>query len=114
MDPQQDDSPPAGSSDTGGTPYRAAHDDPRSERDSAAAADPMAASRATTGIPYRVTTETARMRQDVVFRVGARLGMIKREELDNASTAVCGNVLRFMRTFEQYIEVIRPDSTRKR
>jgi hypothetical protein len=37
--------------------------------------------RATTVIPYRVTTETARMRQDVVFRVGARLGKIKREEL---------------------------------
>jgi hypothetical protein len=112
MDPRQDDSAPAGSSDTGGTPYRAAHDDSRSERDCAAAADPMAAARATTDIPYRVTTETARMRQDVVFRVGARLGKIKREELDNASTAVSGNVLRFLRTFEQYIEEIRPDFTK--
>jgi hypothetical protein len=65
---------PAGSRDTGGTPYRAAHDDSRSGRDSAVAADPMAAARATTVIPYRVTTVTARMRQDVVFRVGARLG----------------------------------------
>jgi hypothetical protein len=54
----------------------------------------MAAARATTVIPYRVPTETARMRQDVVFRVGARLGKIKREELDFAATAVCGNVLR--------------------
>jgi hypothetical protein len=104
MDPRQDDSAPAGSSDTGSTPYRAAHDDSRSERDSAAAADPMAAARATTVIPYRVPTETARMRQDVVFRVGAWLGNFNREELDNASTAVCGNVLRFIRTFEQYIE----------
>jgi hypothetical protein len=108
MDPRQGDSAPAGSSDTGGTPYSAAHEDSRSERDSAAAADPMAAARATTVIPYRVTTETSRMRQDVVFRVGARLGKVKREELDNASTAVCGNVLRFIRTFEQYIEEIRP------
>jgi hypothetical protein len=74
MDPRQDDSAPAGSSDTGGMPYSAAHDDSRSERDSAAAADPMAAARATTFIPYRVPTETARMRQDVVFRVGTRLG----------------------------------------
>jgi hypothetical protein len=113
MDPRQDDSAPAGSSDTGGTPYRAAHDDSRSERDSATAADPMAAARATSVIPYRVTTETARMRQDVLFRVGARLGKIKREELDNASTAVCGNVLRFIRTFEQYTEEIRPDSTKE-
>jgi hypothetical protein len=68
---------------------------------------------ATTVIPYRVTTETARMRQDVVFRVSARLGKIKREELDNASTAVCGNVLRFIRNFEQYIEEIIPDSTKE-
>jgi hypothetical protein len=74
MDPRQDDSAPARSSDTGGMPYRAAHDDSRRERDSAAAADPMAAASATTVIPYRVTTETARMRQDVVFRVGVRLG----------------------------------------
>jgi hypothetical protein len=105
MDPRQDDSAPAGSSDTGGTPYRAAHDDSHSDG-SAAAADPMAAARATSVIQYRVTTETARMRQDVVFRVGARLGKIKREELDNASTAVGGNVLRFIRTFEHYIEEI--------
>jgi hypothetical protein len=33
-------------------------------------------------------TETARRRQDDVFHVGARLGKIKREELDNASTPV--------------------------
>jgi hypothetical protein len=88
MDPRQDYSAPAGSRESGGTPYRAAHDDSRSERDSAAAADPMAAARATTVIPYRATTETARMRQDVVFRVGARLGKIKREELDNACYAL--------------------------
>jgi hypothetical protein len=113
MDPRQNDSAPAGSSDTGGTPYRAFHDNSRSERDSAAAADPMVAARATTVIPYRVTTETARMRQDVVFRVGSRLGKIKREELDNVPTAVCGNFLRFIRTFEQYIEESRPDSTKE-
>jgi hypothetical protein len=113
MDPRQDDSAPAGSSDTGGTPYRAAHDDSRSERDSAAAAYPMVAARATTVIPYRVTTETARMRQDVVFRLGARLGKIKREDLDNASISVCANVARFIRTFEQYIEEIRPESTKE-
>jgi hypothetical protein len=67
MDPRQDDSAPAGSSDTGGTPYRASHDDSRSERDSAAAADPMAAARATTVIPYRVPTETVRMRKTFSF-----------------------------------------------
>jgi hypothetical protein len=39
----------------------------------------MAAARASTVVPYRVTTKTARMRQDVVFRVDARLGKIKRE-----------------------------------
>jgi hypothetical protein len=74
----------------------------------------MAAARETTVIPYRVSTKIARMRKDVVFHVGAWLGKIKREELDNESTAVCGNVLRFIRTFEQYIEEIRPDSQRKR
>jgi hypothetical protein len=73
----------------------------------------MAAARAATVIPYRVPTETAHMRQDVVFRVGARLGKIKREELDNASKAVCGNILSFIRTFEQYIEEIRPGSTKE-
>jgi hypothetical protein len=55
MDPRKDDSAPAESSDTGGTAYRATHDDSRSERDSAAAADPTAAARATTVIPYRVS-----------------------------------------------------------
>jgi hypothetical protein len=112
MDLRQDYFAPAGSSDTGGTPYCAAHDDSRSESDSATAADPMAAARATTVIPYRVPTETARMRKDVVFRVGARLGKIKRKELDNALTAVCWNFLRFIRNFEQYIEEIRPESTK--
>jgi hypothetical protein len=53
------------------------------------------------------------MRQDVVFRVGARLGKIKREELDNPSTAVCGNVLRFIRTFEQYIAELSLNSTKE-
>jgi hypothetical protein len=53
------------------------------------------------------------MRQDVVFRVGARLGKVKREELDNASSAVCGNVLRFIRNFEQYIEDKKPGSTKE-
>jgi hypothetical protein len=101
MDPRLDDSAPAGSSDTGGTPYRAVHEDSRSEKDSAAAADPMAAARAATIIPLRVPIETARMRQDVVFRVGAWLGKIKRVELDNALTGVCGNVLRFIRTFDR-------------
>jgi hypothetical protein len=112
MDPRQDDSAPAESSDTGGTPCRPAHEDSRSERDSAAAADPMAAARATTVVPYRVTTETARLRLDVVFRVGAWLSKIKREELEIASPAVDGNVLRFIRSFEEYIKEIRPDSTK--
>jgi hypothetical protein len=43
---------------------------------------------------------------DKAFRVGARLGTIKLEELEKASPAVGGNVLRFVRTFEQYIEEI--------
>jgi hypothetical protein len=71
MDPRQDDSAPAGSSEPGGTPYRAVHNDSLSERDSAAAADPMAAARVTTVIPYRVTKETARMRQDIVFALAS-------------------------------------------
>jgi hypothetical protein len=92
MEPRQDDSAPAASSDTGGTPYRAAHDDSRSERDSAAAADPMAAARAITSILYRIPKETARLRQDVVSHVGARLGKIKRECLklsDQQPTVFC-------------------------
>jgi hypothetical protein len=103
MDPRKDDSARVGSSDTGGTPYRATHDDSRTERDSAAAADPTAEARGTTIIPYWVPTEPASMRQDVVFRVGAWLAKIKREELDNASTAECGNALRFIKPFEQCI-----------
>jgi hypothetical protein len=68
---------------------------------------------ATTSIPYMVpSTETVRLRKDVVFREGARLGKIKREELDNASTAISGNA-RFTRNFEQYIKEIRPDSTKE-
>jgi LmbE family N-acetylglucosaminyl deacetylase len=54
------------------------------------------------------------LRQDVVFRVGSRLGKIKREELENAPQAVDGNALRFIRTFEEYIEEIRPDSTKEK
>jgi hypothetical protein len=75
MDPRQDDSALAGSSDASGTLYRATHDDSGSARDKTAAADPAAAARATI---YKIPTETARLRQDVVFRVGARLGKIKR------------------------------------
>jgi hypothetical protein len=52
-----------------------------------------------------------RLRQDVVFRVGAQLSKIKRKELEIASPAVDGSVLRFIQTFEQYIKEIRPDST---
>jgi hypothetical protein len=58
-----------------------------------------------TGFPRRL-----RLRQIVVFRVGARLGKIKRKELENASPAVGGSVLRFTITFFQYVEEIRPDS----
>jgi hypothetical protein len=78
MDPRQDDSALAGSSDASGTLYRATHDDSGSARDKTAAADPAAAARATTSTTYKIPTETARLRQDVVFRVGARLGKIKR------------------------------------
>jgi hypothetical protein len=113
MDPRQDDSAPAGSSDAGCTLYRATRNDSRSERDSAAAADPTVAARATTSILYRVSTETARLRQDVVFRLGARLGKVKREELENTSTSVSGKVLRFIRTFVQYIEEITPVFTKE-
>jgi hypothetical protein len=99
MDPRQDDSVPAGSNDAGGTLYRAAYDDSGSARETAAAADPTTAARSPTSTIYKVPTETARLRQDVVFRVGARLSKIKREELEIASPAVDGNVLRFIRTF---------------
>jgi hypothetical protein len=113
MDPRRDDSAPAGSSDASGTLSRAAHDDSGSARETAAAADPATAARSPTSTIYKVPTETARLRQDVVFRVGARLSIIKREELEIASPAVDGNVLRFIRTFEQYIKEIRPNSTKE-
>jgi hypothetical protein len=101
MDPRQDNSAPAGSSDAGGTIYRAAHDDSGSAKDGAAAADSTVAARATNSILYRVPTQTAPLRQDVVFRVCARPGKIKRGELEIASPAVDWNVLRFIRTFKQ-------------
>jgi hypothetical protein len=110
-DPRRDDSAPATSSDASGTLYRAAHDDSGNARETAAAADPTTAARSPTFTIYKVPLETARLRQDVVFRVGARLSKIKRKALEIASSAVDGNVLRFIRTFEQYIKEIRPDST---
>jgi hypothetical protein len=110
MDPRQDDSAPAEPNDAGGTLYRAAHDDSGNARETAAAADPTTAAWSPTSKIYKVLTETARLREDVVFRVGARLTKIKREELEIASPAVHGNVLRFIRTFEQYVKEIRPDS----
>jgi hypothetical protein len=113
MDPRRDDSVPAGSSDASGTLSRAAHDDSGSARKTAAAADPTTAARSPTSTIYKVPTETVRLRQDVVFRVGARLSIIKREKLDIASPAVDGNVLRFIRTFEQYIKEIRPNFTKE-
>jgi hypothetical protein len=51
--------------------------------------------------------KTACLRQGIVFRIGARLGKIKRKELKNVP-AVGVNVLRFIRNFGQYIEEIRP------
>jgi hypothetical protein len=113
MDPRQDDSAPAGSNDASGTLYRAAHDDSGNARETAAAADPTTAARSPTSTIYKVPTETARLRHDVFFRIGARLSKIKREELEIASPAVDGNVLRFIRTFEQNIKEIRPKSTKK-
>jgi transcriptional regulator CtsR len=113
MDPRRDDSAPAGSSDASGTLYRAAHDDSGSARETAAAAVPTTAARSPTSTIYKDSTETARLRQDVVFRVGARLSKIKREELETASPAVDGSVLRFTRTIEQYIKETRPDSTKE-
>jgi hypothetical protein len=113
MDPRRNDSAPAGSSDASGTLSRAAHDDSGSARETAAAADPTTAARPPTSTIYKVPTETARLRQDIVFRVGARLSRIKQEELEIASPAVDGNVLRFIRKFEEYIKEIRPDSTKE-
>jgi hypothetical protein len=113
MDPRRDDSATAGSSNASGTLSRAAHDDSGSARETAAAADPTTVARSPTSTIYKVTTETARLRQDVVFRVDARLSKIKRDELETASPAVDGNVLRFIRTFKQYIKEIRPDSTKE-
>jgi hypothetical protein len=113
MDPWRDDSAPAGSSDASGVLYRAAHDDSGNAREIAAAADPTTAARSPTSTIYKVPSETACRRQDVVFRVGARLGKIKREELEIASQAVNGNCLKFIRTFEKYIKKNRPDSTQE-
>jgi hypothetical protein len=113
MDPRQDDSTPAGSNDAGGTLYQAAHDDAGNARETAAAADSTTAARSPTSTIYKVPTETARLRQDVVLRVGARLSKIKRKELEIALPAVHGNVLRFVRTFEQYINEIRPESMKE-
>jgi hypothetical protein len=104
MDPRLDDSAPAGSNDAWGTLYRAAHDDSGNARKTAAAADPTTAARSPTSTIYKAPTETACLRQDVVFRVGARLSKIKREGLEIALPAVDGNVHRFIRTFEQYIK----------
>jgi hypothetical protein len=113
MDPRLNDSAPAGSSYTSGTLCRAAHVDSGSARETAAAADPTTAARSPTSTIYKVPTETARLRQEVVFRVGARLSTIKREDIEIASPAVDGDVLRFIRTFEQYSKEIRPDSTKE-
>jgi hypothetical protein len=90
MDSRRNDSAPAGSSDASGTLFRAAHDDSGSARETASAADPTTAARSPTFTIYKVPTETARLRQDVFFRVGARLSKIKREELEIASPAVDG------------------------
>jgi hypothetical protein len=114
MDPRQDDSAPAGSSYASGTLYRAAHDDSGSATETAAAADPTTAARSPTSTIYKVPTETARLRQDIVFRVGVRLSKIKREELGIASPAVDGNVLRFIRTFEKYTKEFDQTSRRRR
>jgi hypothetical protein len=113
MDPRRDDFAPAGSSDASGTLSRAAHDEFGSARETTAAVDPTTAARSPYSTIYKVPMNTSRLRQDVVFRVGARLNKIKREELEIASPAVDGNVLRFIRTFEQYIKEIRPDSTKE-
>jgi hypothetical protein len=113
MDPRRNDFAPAGSSDASDKLSRAAHDDSGSARETASAANPTTAARSPTSTIYKVPTETARLRQDYVFRVGARLSKIKREELEIASSAVDGNVLRFIRTFEEYIKEIRPDSTKE-
>jgi hypothetical protein len=101
MDPRREDSAPAGSSDASGTLYRAAHDDFGNARETAAAADPTTEARSPTSTIYKVPTETARLRQDNVFRVGALLSKIKPKELEIASPAVDSNVLRFILTFEQ-------------
>jgi hypothetical protein len=114
MDPWRDDSAPAGSSEAGGTLYRAAHDDSGIASDSAAAADPTAAARVTTSILFRVLAETARLRQVVVFCAGSFLGKIKFEELEIASPAVDGNVLRFILTSEEYIKKIDQTPRRRR
>jgi hypothetical protein len=94
MDPRQDDSVPAGSSDASGTLYRAAHDNSGSARETSAAADPTTAARSPTSTIYKVATETTRLRHDVVFRVGARLSKIKRVELEIATLAIDRNILR--------------------
>jgi hypothetical protein len=90
MDPRQDDFVPSGSNDAGGSLYPAAHDDSGNARETAAAADPTTAARSPTATIYKVPTETARLRQDVVFRVGARLSKIKREELEILSQQSTG------------------------
>jgi hypothetical protein len=113
MDPQRDGSAPAGTSDASSTLSRAAQDDSGSARETAAAADSATAARSPTSTIYNVPTETALLQQDVVFRVGAMLSKIKRDELEIASPAVDGNVRRFIRTFEQHIKEIRPDSTKE-
>jgi hypothetical protein len=110
---RRDDSAPAGSSDASGTLSRATHDDSDSTRETAAAAYLTTAARSPTSTIYKIPMETARLRKDVVFRVGARLSKIKREELEIASPAVEGNVLRFLRMFKQYIKEIRPDFTKE-
>jgi hypothetical protein len=62
---------------------------------------------------HTVLTETARLRQDNVFRVGAGQGKIKRGELEKASPAVVWNVLRFMKISNDTSKKIRLDSTKE-
>jgi hypothetical protein len=114
MDPRQNDYAPAGSSDASGTLYRAARDDSGSARETAAAADPTTAARLPTSTIYKVPTETARLRQRRCLPRRRPAELIKREELETASSAVDGNVLRFIRTFEQHIKKIDQTPQRRK
>jgi hypothetical protein len=112
MDPRQDDFAPAGSNDAGGTLYRATHDESRSESQRQRRSG-RSHGRSQDENFYNIQDSHGVCAPTTRIRLSSRRppGQNQAGELEIASPAVDGNVLRFIRTFEQYIKENRPDST---